>query len=520
MRTTCIWASFLLLISVVDARAAERDGPLLEAVRAGDTASVHAMLAQGAEVNAAEADGTTALHWASYRNDVATAELLLSAGADVDAANRYGVRPLSLASAAGYARTLAALLNAGADPTLMTAGVPPIMSAARTGNVQAVKVLARHGADVNATETLRRQTALMWAAADHHPAVARVLVDLGADVHARSDGAGFERTQALEDVQLNLRKIAEGFTPLLFAAREGALETTRVLVSAGANVNDSAPKGSNALLIAINNHHYELAAVLIDNGADLSATDARGYTALHAAVQAETSRRYFGPALPSTGEMGRVAFITFLISKGVDLDARLAPGKAREATTLDTIADRLIDHSVSLGGATPFLLAARVTDVEVMRLLVDHGADPLIATVEETTPLAVAAGIGYNEGVRQAPDEQVLEAVKLAIDFGNDPNLANKHGQTPLHGAVYRGLEPAIQLLVDEGASMDAVDGVGRTPLKLAEEGYFLLASRLPRDEAAALLADLGNDAPEAARLRRLNPTPGSGATRGTAAGR
>lgn len=521
MRTTCIWTSLLLLVSLVHARAAEGDAPLLEAIRAGDTATVRALLGQGAEVNTAEPDGTTALHWASYRDDVAAVDLLLSAGADVDAENRYGVRPLSLASAGGYAGTLSALLNAGADPTLMTGGVPPIMSAARAGTLEAVQVLARHGADVNATETLRGQTALMWAAAEDHPVIVQTLLDFGADLHARSDGGGFERTQALEDVQLKLRKIEEGFTPLLFAARQGALETTRVLVAAGANINETAPRGSNVLLIAINNHHYELAAFLVDSGADPSATDAGGNTALHAAVRAETLGGYFGATRPSTGTMDRVAFIRFLlVAEGVDLDARLAPGKPREATTLDTIADRLIDHSVSVGGATPFLLAARAMDVEVMRLLVDHGADPQITTVEGTTPLAVAAGIGYNEGTRQAPDEQVLEAIRLAIASGNDPNLSNKHGQTPLHGAVYRGLEPAIQLLVDEGASVDAVDAVGRTPLKLAEEGYFLLASRLRRDEAAVLLARLGNDTTEAARLRRLNPTPGSGATRGTAASR
>ena len=520
MRTTGILASLLLLASLVPAHAAEGDTPLLDAVRAGDLASVRALIGQGADVSAAEADGTTALHWASYRDDVATVDLLLAAGADVDAANRYGMRPLSLASEGGYAETLASLLDADADPSLMTGGVPPIMSAARAGNVDAVTVLARHGADVNAAETLRGQTALMWAAAEDHPDVVQALIDLGADLHAGSDGGGFERTQALENVQLNLRKVEEGFTPLLFAAREGALETTRVLVSAGANVNEAAPRGSNALLVAITNHHYELAAFLVDRGADPGATDAGGNTALHAAVRAETLRGYFGAARPSTGTMDRVALITFLIAKGVDLDARLAPGKPREATTLDTIADRLIDHSVHMGGATPFLLAARAMDVEVMQLLVEHGADPQITTVEGTTPLAVAAGVGYNEGTRQAPDEQVLEAITLAIAVGNDTNVANKHGQTPLHGAVYRGLEPAIQLLVDEGASMDAVDAVGRTPLKLAEEGYFLLASRLPRDEAAALLARLGNDTPEAARLRRVNPTPGSGATRGTAANR
>ena len=535
MRMTCIWASLVLLGSLVDARAAQGDAPLLDAVRAGDTASVRALLAQGADVNVAEADGTTALHWASYRDDVTTVERLLSAGADVEAANRYGVRPLSLAAAGGYAQTLAALLEAGADPTLMTAGVPPILSAARTGNVEAVRVLARHGADVNATETLRGQTALMWAAAEDHPAVAQALIDLGADVNASSDSDGLERLEARrqdEDATFNLRNHEGGFTPLLFAARQGALETARVLVASGANVHEIAPAGSNALLIAISNYHYELAAFLVDSGADPGATDPDGYTALHAAVRAETPRPCSTGCVSGfrvTGQMDRVALVRFLIAWGVDLDARLAPGKPREATDTNSITDRLIDYTVSLGGATPFGLAASALDVEVMRLLVDHGADPQITTAEGTTALALTAGLGYDDrgsdpSGLQPPDEQVLQAMTLALDVGNDPNLVNKHGQTPLHGAVYRGLLPAIQLLVDEGASMEAADAVGRTPLKLAEEGYFLLASLVQRDEAAALLARLGNDTPEAARLRRLNPTPGQGAAardaRGTAADR
>ena len=533
MRMTCIWASLVLLGSLVDARAAQGDAPLLDAVRAGDTAAVRALLGQGADVNAAEADGTTALHWASYRDDATTVELLLSAGADVEAANQYGARPLSLASAGGYTQTLAALLEAGADPTLMTAGVPPILSAARTGNVDAVRLLARHGADVNAKEPLRGQTALMWAAAEDHPAVAQALIDLGANVNASSDSDGLERRRDPEskpEATFNPRNTEGGFTPLVFAARQGALETARILVASGANVHETAPAGSSALLFAINNYHYELAAFLVDSGADPGATDPDGYTALHAAVQAETERPCQIGCVSGfrvTGQMDRVAFIRFLIAQGVDLDARLAPGNPRETTDRMAVStDRLIDHTVMVGGATPFGLAAFALDVEVMRLLVDHGADPQITTVEGTTALALAAGIGYDDRGsdatgRQPPDAQVLQAMTLALDVGNDPNLVNKHGQTPLHGAVYRGLLPAIQLLVDEGASMEAADAVGRTPLKLAEEGYYLQASRLRRDEAAALLARLGNDTPEAARLRRLNPTPApSGADGTTAAGR
>ena len=488
---------------------AARDAGLLEAVRTGDAASVEALLAGGVDVNEAGADGTTALHWAVYREDVPTVARLIGAGAAVDAANRYGVRPLTIAAAAGHAVIVRALLDAGADPRTPAAGEPPILSAARTGSLDTVRLLVRHGADINAQESLRGQTALMWAAAENHAAVVRTLLELGADVHARSAGAGTVRSGALDADQRAPQRVTVGFTPLLFAARQGALESARVLVAAGADVDEQGPRGTNALLIATRNYHYELAAFLVARGADPNAADAGGATALHAAVRAETLRGVSSPARMPTGSLDRIAFIDFLLDHGANPNARLArDARPRQADTRDLIADRLIDSSVSTGGATPFFFAAKASDLEVMRLLVDRGAHPRITTYEGTTPLAVAAGIGFNEGQRQPPDAQVVDALALTIALGTDVRLANIHGQTPLHGAVYRGLEPAISLLVDHGAPLDAVDGVDRTPLKLAEEGFFQLASRLRRDGAAALLAELGNDTPEQARLRRLNPTP------------
>ena len=386
---------------------------------------------------------------------------------------------------------------------------PPILSAARTGSIEAVRLLVRYGADVNATERLRGQTALMWAAAENHAVVAHALLELGADVDARSKGAGTERSGILDADQRAPRKVTVGFTPLLFAARQGALASARVLVAAGASVNEPGPRGSTAVLIATTNSHYELAAVLVEHGADPNATDARGTTALHAAVRAETLRGVSAPARAPTGQLDRVAYIAFLLAHGADPDARLSPDrKPRETDMRDLIADRVIDSSVSTGGATPFFLAAQADDVAVMRLLVAHGADPQLATFEGTTPLAVASGVGYNNNRRHPPAEHVLQAVTVALELGNDVNQANTHGQTPLHGAVYRGAVAVIELLVARGAGLDASDGVGRTPLKLAEEGFYQLASRLPRDTAAARLATLGHDTPEAAYARRANPTP------------
>ena len=495
--------------SAAGAAPSARDAGLLEAVRTGDAASVEALLDGGADVDEASADGTTALHWAVYRDDLPIVERLIRRGAAVDAANRYGVRPLTIAVAAGQAPVVEVLLAAGADPAAPAGGEPPILAAARTGSLDTVRSLVRHGADINAREALRGQTALMWAAAEDHAAVARTLLELGADVHARSTGAGTVRSGALDADQRAPERVTVGFTPLLFAARQGALNTARVLVAAGADVDEQGPRGSNALLIATRNRHYELAAFLVARGADPNAADAGGATALHAAVRAETLRGVSAPSRTPTGALDRVAFIEFLLEQGANPNARLArDARPRQADTRDLIADRVIDSSVSTGGATPFFFAAKAADVDVMRLLVDRGAHPRITTYEGTTPLAVAAGVGFNEGQRQPPNAQVIEALSLAMALGNDVRLGNVHGQTPLHGAVYRGLEPAIGLLVDRGAPLDAVDGVGRTPLKLAEEGFFQLASRLARDGAAVLLAELGHDTPEQARLRRQNPTP------------
>ena len=249
--------------AVAPAAPAARDGSLLEAVRAGAAASVEALLAGGADAGEAGPDGTTALHWAVYREDVPTVERLIGAGAEVDAANRYGVRPLTIAAAAGRAAIVGALLDAGADPSAPAAGEPPILSAARTGSLDTVRLLVRHGADANAKESLRGQTALMWAAAENHAAVVRTLLELGADVHARSTGAGTVRSGTLDADQRAPERVTVGFTPLLFAARQGALDAARVLVAAGADVDEQGPRGSNALLIATRNYHYELAAYLV-----------------------------------------------------------------------------------------------------------------------------------------------------------------------------------------------------------------------------------------------------------------
>ena len=275
----------MVLLSVASLPAGAADVRLKEAVRSGDDGAVRALIDQGADVNAPEGDGATVLHWAVRWDNSAAVGLLLEAGARADAANAYGVTPLSLACINRNAATVARLLAAGADPNAATSmGETALMTCARTGAPDAVRALIDAGADnVNARESSRGQTALMWAVAQGHPDVVRVLVEHGADVHARTatrsllvsvGGRGASRAANLP---------LGGFTPLLFAARQGSVESARLLLDAGADVNETGPDGASVLVVASFSGHGELAGFLLSRGAAPNAAGA-GYAALHTAV--------------------------------------------------------------------------------------------------------------------------------------------------------------------------------------------------------------------------------------------
>ena len=436
-----------LLLAVFCLGAAPRDVPLVEAVKAGSAESVRALLDRGLDqrldqridVNAAEADGTTALHWAVQGERDAVAGMLIAAGADVTTPNRYGATPLSLAALTGNAGIVTRLLEAGADASEATVGGrTALMTAARTGNADAVRALLAHGADVHARDDSHGQTALMWAAAEGNAGVVDALIRAGADVHARTE---------------------RGFTAFLFAARAGRIAAARALLAAGAGVDESLPNGVTPLLLAVTNMNYELAALLLRAGADPQ-SDAVGWSALH---QLSWSRRpaigFNNPERLHRDDVAALDLARLLLAAGANPNARIRKD----------LQDVPRQRSTGGAGSTPFFLAARTGDVDLMRVLLEYGADPFLPTAVCRTPLMAAAGVGVSPGADPGTNEEALAAFTLLLDLGGDIFAADAGGETPLHGAAERGANEIVQLLVDGGADLEAVNERGWTPLAIAE---------------------------------------------------
>ena len=422
-----------------------------------------ARAAAATDVNAREADGTTALHWAARADDAGEVRRLLRAGAHADAVNRYGVTPLALAAANGNAAILELLIEAGADPNAPSSQAEPVlMTATRSGSVEAVQCLLRHGADVNAREPWQGETALMWAAGTNHADVAKLLIQHGAELDARSAVPDFPRRQA------GLSALPRGrWTPLMYAARQGSVEAARTLADAGANLDFVDPDGTTALVYAIINVHYDTAAVLIEAGADPNLADETGMAALYATVDMNTLSWMFGRPDPKlTDRLTGLDIVAKLLDYGADPNARLTgPVMQRHHTGGDP----------SLGeGATAFMRAAKSGDLPVMRLLLKSGADPKITQKNHTTALMLAAGFGWRDGNAAIPTrdrgsvKDALEAMQICLDGGVDVRAANDAGDTVLHAAATRGSDVIIQFLVDKGADPRAKNRQGRTPLDAA----------------------------------------------------
>lgn len=454
----------LALIPVVSLFATGPDTRLVDAEKNADKTAVRDLLTNHADVNAPQPDGATALHWAAYWDDLDTAKALLQAGAAVDAKNRYGVTPLSLACTNGSAAMIDLLLNAKADVNLtLPGGETPLMTAARTGRTDAVKLLLTHGADVNAKDTDHGQTALMWAAAEGNVSTVEMLHEFGADLHVVSKG---------------------GFTALLFAVREGKKDVGSLLLKEGASVNETIQKpgkqaGTSAMNLAVANAHYELASMLLDAGADPNAAE-QGWSALHTVTWIrQPGYASNDPAPDGSGNMNSIEFVKKIVEKGANLNAKM------------TIRTSVGLSSLNTSGATPFLLAARTGDAELMRLLAKLGADPLIPNVDGTTPLMVAAGVGTRSpGEDAGTDAEVLEAVKVAIELGNDVNAVDKNGETAVHGAAYKHVAAAAQYLIDHGAKVELYnhkDSHGWTALRIAEGVHRGMNLRASPETAAVI---------------------------------
>ena len=450
---------------VSSATAAEGAVTVVEAVKKGDGEALRRLLQQGADVNAPEPDGTTALHWAAHRAETDTVDRLIRSGANVTATNRYGVTPLALACQNGTASIVERLLQAGASPNAaLPGGETALMTAARTGDVATVKILIAYGADVDARENSRGQTGLMWAAAAGNPAAIRALVAAGADIHAQAHGpappiatnSGATTAAASNKASSNKKTAAnatgmrdrqdrvDSFTPLLFAVREGHSNAVRALLESGADVNETSAEGIGPLLVATANAHWELAALLLDAGADPNAAR-YGWSALHQLIRTRSLGAGVFPLPVPTGHVTSFDVAKRMIATGADVNLRITQPF-----------DDPYQNKYAVG-ATPFLLAARGVDHEMMRLLVANGADPNVRTPLETTALMWAAGVDISRaGPINGTMEDALEAVTIALDLGNDVNDANLDGETALIGAAHRGSPRILQLLIDTGAKLDA----------------------------------------------------------------
>jgi ankyrin repeat protein len=495
--------------------AAAGAASLVDAAKARDHAGLRALIDQRVDPNTREADGTTALHWAAFNNDQDAVDLLIRAGADAKAVNAFGSTPLALAASGAGGGVVAALLDAGADPnTAFGQGETALMMASRTGRLEVVSVLLARGAQVHAA-TNARHTALMFAASEGHLPVVKALLAAGARLTDRSSTPPARRPRpapangqasnnaivsASTDVvpgtpnPHNGRPIKDiaasmvspplppgGLTPFLFAVRDGRIDTVRYLLEAGVDPNEKLPDGSTALVLATTNAHYELALLLVDKGADPNAAE-NGWTALHALTWVRRPNFGFNPPAPTiTGSVEGLAFAKALVARGANVNARIT----KEVTNgYRNVLNRI--------GATPLLMAARLADAPLMRVLAELGADPTITTEDKSTVLMVAAGVGiHSPGEDPGTEEEALECVKVAIDLGGDVNARDDDDETALHGAAYRGAPSIVQYLVDHGAkTFDVKNIYGWTPLRIAE-GLFRTATYKESPPTAVLLRAL-----------------------------
>jgi ankyrin repeat protein len=482
-------AAFLAILGLV-AGPALAASPLADAIETGRRAAALDLISGGADVNAAQGDGTTPLHWAAYQLDLDLVEQLVAQGARANTANRYGATPLGEAAKAANAAIVALLLKAGAEVDAANAdGETALMLAARTGSAEVAKLLLDAGADVNAREAWRDQTALMWAAEGAHAELVALLIRHGADVRARA-AANDWGSQITSEPRAQYRPTG-GLTPLTYAARSGCTECVRSIVAAGEHVDRPTPDGVTALMLAIDNYEFDTARALLELGANPHLSDWWGRTALYLAVDMNTYRPR-GPApQPRSQNTTGMDLVSALLAAGVEVNPQLnfhRPGRGGNSA-------RFVDDLLTTG-ATPLLRAAIMHDADAMRALLGAGARVDLPNVMGVTPLMAAAGLGVREpgfGANRAPDfaapdleSKVIASLEILLAAGADANAAvtdtqsrtariarlssmtDRQGQTALHSAAGRGWAEVVRFLLDRGANPALKDLLGRTPLELA----------------------------------------------------
>jgi len=455
----------LAFVLALAAGGAAAQSSLVDAARNADHATAVALLAERADPNQAESDGTTPLHWAVHHDDAELVTRLLAAGANVVAANDYGATPMSEAAVAANPAVLGALLKAGAGVDAPNAdGQTALMVVARGGNTAAAQVLIDAGADVNAREQRKGQTALMWAVAQSHPAMVELLLAHGAEVDARSTVNEWERMVTAEPRQKNL--MPGGFTPLLYAARQGCLECAKQLVAAGAEIDLTDPDGVTPLLSALLNAHFDTAKYLLEAGAKVNKWDFWGRTPLYAAVDFNTLPHGGRPDRPSLDDTTPLAMIDILLAAGANSNAQLKLFPPYRSLRMDRGADSILDI-----GTTPLLRAARGADIAAIERLVAAGALVDLPQRDGYTPLMAAVGAGAGSVDTRGKFRTALEALETAdalLEAGAAIDQTDARGRTALHYAAAAGYTDAAVLLVNRGANLTLADADGVTPIDAA----------------------------------------------------
>jgi uncharacterized protein len=479
----------LLMASGLSHAAEPNDSRLVEAARNQDQKAVRTLLTQKVDVNARSSDGSTALLWLAHWNDMDTANLLLGAGADANTANDFRMTPLSEACTNGNAAYVRLLLKSGANPnTAIATGETPLMTCAKSGSSDAVRMLIEYGAAINAKEPAQNQTALMWAAAERHPDVVKAFIDAHADLTANTK---------------------QGFTAIHFSARLGDLESVKLLLAAGVDVNvlthtaegttnrvssflgiakSQGALGYTPLLVAVVRGQVDLALYLLDHGADPN-NIAAGFTPLHwASSQWEsfTANPVYGFDDPMSGipdRQAKLRLVKALLAHGANVNARATKPQPQ-------FAGGYLDAT----GATPFLLAASANDIEMMHILLDAGADPKILTATNASAIMAAAGLNHSIGEDTVTEAQAMETVKLLLDLGVDPKGETTFGENALFGPGYRGWNKLLAQLIDLGVNVNALSKAGVTPYLAAHGDGDRLGGVLYNKEGAELLVKHGAD--------------------------